>query len=60
MTEPTLERIEDYDNNENIQKRLTVWVVILSGLLVGAVYGIIASNSTVDDALKVKTDITKY
>ncbi len=60
MTEPTLERIEDYDNNESIQKRLTVWVVILSGLLVGAVYGIIASNSTVDDALNVKTDITKY
>jgi len=58
--EPTLERIEDYNNQESTEKRMTVWIVILTGLLVGAIYGIISANSTVKDALPVKTDIIKY
>ncbi|MEA1880688.1 MAG: hypothetical protein U9N11_08600 [Campylobacterota bacterium] len=49
--EPTLEQLDDYNNNESKEKRLTVWIVILSGLLIGAIYGIIASNSTVSDLL---------
>jgi len=49
--EPTLESIEDYDGKESTEKRMTVWIVILSGLLIGAVYGIIQANSSVSDDL---------
>jgi len=60
--EPTLQAIEDYDAKGSVEKRLTVWIVILSGLLVGAIYGIIASNTSVSDVLVVKetTGIVKY
>jgi len=60
--EPTLQDIEDYDAKGSVEKRLTVWIVILSGLLVGAIYGIIASNTSVSDVLVVKetTGIIKY
>ena len=59
--EPTLEIIEDYYGKESKEKRLTIWIVILSGLLIGAVYGIIASNSTVSDEIieQDKIDIIK-
>jgi len=61
-SEPTLQDIEDYKSKGSTEKRLTVWIVILSGLLVGAIYGIIATNSTVSDVLvgKEKTGIVKY
>ncbi|CAA6813142.1 MAG: Unknown protein [uncultured Sulfurovum sp.] len=60
--EPTLEQLDDYNNNESTEKRLTIWIVILSGLLIGAIYGIIASNSTVSDLLieEDKTGIVKF
>jgi len=60
--EPTLDNIEDYNGKESNEKRLTVWIVILSGLLIGAVYGIIMSNATVSDLIVEKdtTGITKY
>jgi len=58
--EPTLERIEDYDGKESREKRLTIWLVVLSGLLIGAVYGIIQANSSVDDAITTQTKIIKY
>ena len=60
--ELTLQDIEDYDAKGSIEKRLTVWIVILSGLLVGAIYGIIASNTSVSDVLAAKetTNIIKY
>jgi len=51
--EPTLETIEDYSGKESQEKRMTVWIVILSGLLIGAVYGIINANSSVSDDLGV-------
>ena len=51
--EPTLDTIEDYDGQESKEKRMTVWIVILSGLLVGAVYTIISANSSVSDDLGV-------
>ncbi len=49
--EPTLETIEDYSGQESREKRMTIWIVILSGLLIGAVYGIINANSSVSDDL---------
>ena len=56
-TEPTLENIEDYKGKGSIEKRLTVWIVILSGLLVGAIYGILIANSSVSDSLETKETI---
>ena len=60
--EPTLEEIEDYHGKESKEKSLTIWIVILSGLLIGALYGIVASNSTVSDALvgQDQTGIIKF
>jgi len=60
--EPTLEHIEDYKTKGSTEKRLTVWIVILSGLLVGAVYGIFSASSSVSDSLvkKEQTGIVKY
>jgi len=60
QNEPTLERIEDYDNQESKEKRLTVWIVILSGLLIGAIYGVVNVSTSVNDAMNVKTGIIKY
>ena len=61
-SEPTLQNIEDYHGKGSTEKRLTVWIVILSGLLIAAVYGIIAANTSVSDVLvtKEQTGIIKY
>jgi len=59
-SEPKLETIEDYSGHESKEKRMTIWIVILSGLLMGAIYGIIASNSSVNDAIPVQSKIIKY
>lgn len=61
-TEPTLETIEDYKSRGSNEKRLTVWIVILSGLLVGAIYGIFIASSSVSDSVVTKegTGIVKY
>ena len=48
-TEPSLEDIEDYNGKESKEKRMTIWIVILSGLLIGAIYTIIQTNSSVED-----------
>ena len=60
--EPTLEKIEDYSGKESKEKIMTIWIVILSGLLIGAVYGIINANSSVSDDLGVShtTGIYKH
>ena len=60
--EPTLQDIEDYNTKGSKEKRLTVWIVILSGLLVGAIYSIISANTSVSDtvASTEKTGIIKY
>lgn len=60
--EPTLENIEDYNGKESNEKRLTIWIVILSGLLLGSIYGIIGANTSVSDVLagKEETGIFKY
>ena len=61
-SEPTLSTIEDYNGKESKEKRMTIWLVILSGLLIGAVYVLMSANSTVSDSLveKKQTGITKY
>lgn len=60
--EPTLQNIEDYDGKESTEKKLTVWIVILSGLLIGSMYVIIAANTSVSDLIvdKETTGIIKY
>ena len=60
--EPLLETIEDYNGKESKEKRMTIWIVILSGLLMGAIYGIINANSSVSDDLGVSyaTGIDKH
>jgi len=60
--EPTLQGIEDYNSKGSQEKRLTVWIVILSGLLLGSIYGIISANTSVSDVLasEEKTGISKY
>ena len=59
-SEPTLESIEDYEGKESREKRMAVRIIILAGLLIGAVYGIVSTNSSVSDALNVNTEIIKY
>ena len=60
--EPTLDNIEDYKSKGSTEKRLTIWIVILSGLLLGSIYGIINANTSVSDILvsKEQTGIIKY
>jgi hypothetical protein len=48
------------ESRESKEKRMTVWIVILSGLLIGAVYGIIQSNSSVSDELAVSSTTGIY
>ncbi len=62
MMEPTLDNIEDYKSKGSTEKRLTIWIVILSGLLLGSIYGIISANTNVSDTLvtKEQTGIIKY
>ena len=50
QNEPSLEQIEDYNNNESKEKRNTVRLVVLFCIAVGIAYGFIKySNTTVDD-----------
>ena len=60
--EPTLQNIEDYDGKESTEKKLTIWIVILSGLLIGSIYAIITANTSVSDLLvdRETTGIIKY
>jgi len=59
-SEPSLDTIEDHDGRESKEKKMTIWIVILAGLLIGAVYGIISANGSVNDTLNVKSGIIKY
>lgn len=60
--EPRLENIEDYNAKGSTEKRLTIWIVILSGLLLGVIYGMIGANASVSDSLVTteQTGIFKY
>jgi len=53
--EPTLEQIEDYNDNESPQKRKTVKLVVLFCIVVAVVYGYIKFNySAVDEYVGTK------
>lgn len=57
--EPTLESIEDYNTLKGSKKRI-VWAVIISGLLVGAIF--LAAKvyyGNLNDSLPVKESIGK-
>ena len=56
--EPSLEGIEDYHGKESREKRLTIWLVILSGLLIGAIYGIVQVNATVSDEMRAEKQMS--
>jgi len=59
MSEPTLNTIEDYDTLKG-EKKCIVWAVILSGLVIGAIYvGARAYYGNVDDALHVNESVAK-
>lgn len=47
--EPTLDQIDDYNNNESPQKRRTVRLVVLFLLVVGIAYSIVKYNYSVED-----------
>ncbi|MCD4758899.1 MAG: hypothetical protein K8R39_11550 [Arcobacteraceae bacterium] len=47
--EPTLEDIEDYNDNESPQKRRTVKVVVAICLIVGAILAILKYNYNSND-----------
>lgn len=48
--EPSLEQIDDYDNNETPEKRRTVRLVIIGILVIGVIYALVKYNfSTPDD-----------
>lgn len=48
--ELSMDKIEDYNNNESSSKRNTVRLVIIACLIVGAVFAFIKSNNNqVDD-----------
>jgi len=61
-SEPTLEEIEDYNGKESKEKSMTIWIVILSGLLIGSIYTILQTSSSVDDQQNSmqKTGIIKH
>lgn len=58
----TLESAEDYSDKESSEKRLTPWIIVLWGLLISAIYGIIATGIGVSGVTegKEKTGIIKY
>lgn len=53
--EPSLDKIDDYNNNESKEKRNTVRLVIISLLAIGLIYGITKYYySDVDDYVGTK------
>jgi uncharacterized membrane protein YidH (DUF202 family) len=48
--EPSLEQIDDYNNNESPEKRRTIRLVIIGILVVGIIYALVKYNfSTPND-----------
>ncbi len=59
MNEPELEDIGDYSTLKGSKKK-GVWIVIVVGLLIGAVYVVLSSKySKVDDSIKIHDPIQK-
>ncbi|BFU77996.1 hypothetical protein ALC152_12110 [Arcobacter sp. 15-2] len=54
-TEPSLDQIDDYNNNESKEKRTTVRLIVVSLLIIGAIYGVVKYNyNSVDDYVGTK------
>ncbi len=54
-TEPSLDQIDDYNNNESKEKRTTVRLIVVSLLIIGAIYGVVKYNyNNVDDYVGTK------
>lgn len=47
--EPSLEQIDDYNNNESPEKRSTVIKVVVFCLVVGAIFAVLKVTSTSND-----------
>lgn len=47
--EPSLEKIDDYDNNESPEKRRTIYLVIAGLIVVGIIYAVIKANVAMPD-----------
>lgn len=57
MSEPSLEKISDYENLDTEKKR-TLIAIVFAAIIMGIVYTIVASTfGTVDDAIEVKETI---
>ncbi len=57
-SEPSLEKIEDFNGRGSEEKKRTVNLVIVACLFVGAIYAIVkVNNSTVSDALIVQDSV---
>lgn len=52
--ELTLDKIDDYNGNESKEKRNIVKLVVVFCLVVGAIFAVIKSTSTVDDYIGTK------
>ncbi len=61
MHEPTLEQIGDY-NGLHGMKKVVVRTVVITGILIGAIYTIVANSyvGQVHDALPVKDGIAAF
>jgi len=59
-SEPTLDTIEDYNGKESKEKKMTIWIVVLAGLFIGAIYGMIQATSSVSDAFPANSGIINY
>jgi hypothetical protein len=59
MTEPSLNKIEDYNTLEG-EKRRIVWAVIVAGLLLGTIFAVAKSYyGSVDDEIVTMEKIGK-
>ena len=52
--EPSLNKIDDYDNKESKEKRNTVKLVVLFCLVVGAIFAYLKYTSSFDDYIGTK------
>jgi len=62
-SEPSLEKIEDYCGNETKEKRMTIHIVILTGLVLGSLFTIVKLNNPVTQEDRLNADrsgIFKY
>jgi len=58
MSEPTLEDISDYDTLKGEKKKI-VWIVIIAGIVIGALYYIAGQKfNDSQDSIKVHDEIT--